>query len=174
MATSAITSVARSARTPHDDRISSGAHCGAHCGARSRGRDTGRNIGRDTNARGARGASTSSASTSPQQPVELHFTPTPNGWKVTIMLEEAGIPYTVVPVNLERGEQHTEAFRALSPNGRMPALVDPNVGSGGLSVYRRPPGGPCVSEGQQHPRGVAKRGVCSRRGCGETAPVTDV
>ena len=56
--------VARSARTPHDDRISSGAHCGAHCGARSRGRDTGRNIGRDTNARGARGASTSSASTS--------------------------------------------------------------------------------------------------------------
>ena len=57
----------RGAATPHDDRISSGAHCGARDrgrDTRSRGRDTGRNIGRDTNARGARGASTSSASTS--------------------------------------------------------------------------------------------------------------
>ena len=85
--------------------------------------------GRLTTAAVARGFSTSVL----REPVELHYTPTPNGWKVTLLLEEAGIPYTVVPVDLERGDQHTEAFRKLSPNGRMPALVDPNAG--GLPIF---------------------------------------
>lgn len=66
-------------------------------------------------------------------PLELHYTPTPNGWKVTLLLEEAGLPYVVRPVDLAKGEQHTDAFRAISPNGRMPALVDPNCD--GLAVF---------------------------------------
>jgi GST-like protein len=58
--------------------------------------------------------------------VELHFAPTPNGWKVTLLLEESGIPYAVVPVDMAAGDQHRPTFLAMSPNGRMPALRDPN------------------------------------------------
>ena len=61
------------------------------------------------------------------KPVELHFTPTPNGWKVTLLLEESLIPYKIIPVDLASGDQHREAFLRLSPNGRMPALCDPNT-----------------------------------------------
>lgn len=57
-------------------------------------------------------------------PVELHFWPTPNGWKITIMLEETGIPYRLMPVDISRGAQHRPEFLELSPNGRMPALLD--------------------------------------------------
>ena len=60
-------------------------------------------------------------------PVELHYSPTPNGWKVTMLLEESGLPYNVVPVHLASGDQHTAEFLKLSPNGRMPALSDPNI-----------------------------------------------
>jgi GSH-dependent disulfide-bond oxidoreductase len=58
--------------------------------------------------------------------VDLHFWPTPNGWKITIMLEEAGLPYRLVPVDLSMGAQREPAFLELSPNGRMPALLDPD------------------------------------------------
>src|SRR5262245_42731147 len=66
-------------------------------------------------------------------PVELYFWPTPNGWKVSIMLEECELPYTVVPVNIAHGEQFTDAFLVVSPNNRMPAIVDPD-GPGGRPV----------------------------------------
>lgn len=56
--------------------------------------------------------------------IDLHFWPTPNGWKITIMLEETGLPYRLVPVDIGAGAQDDPAFRALSPNGRMPAIVD--------------------------------------------------
>jgi len=56
--------------------------------------------------------------------IDLHFWPTPNGWKITIMLEETGLPYRLVPVDLSQGQQHTPEFLAISPNGRMPAIVD--------------------------------------------------
>jgi GST-like protein len=62
--------------------------------------------------------------------IELHYWPTPNGWKITIMLEECGLPYTVRPVNIGRGEQFTPEFLKLSPNNRMPALVDTEPGDG--------------------------------------------
>jgi GST-like protein len=62
------------------------------------------------------------------KPVELHYAPTPNGWKVTLLLEESGLPYQVKPIDMAAGDQHTEDFLRLSPNGRMPALHDPNVG----------------------------------------------
>jgi len=65
--------------------------------------------------------------------IDLHYWPTPNGWKVTIMLEETGLPYRVLPVNIGRGEQFTPEFLAISPNNRMPAIVDPD-GPGGAPI----------------------------------------
>ncbi len=69
-------------------------------------------------------------------PIELFFWPTPNGWKISIMLEELGVPYTVNYVNIGKGEQFEPAFLAISPNNRMPAIVDPE-GPGGepISVF---------------------------------------
>ena len=58
-------------------------------------------------------------------PIDVHFWPTPNGWKITIMLEELGWPYQIRPVNIGKGEQFAEEFLAISPNNRMPAIVDP-------------------------------------------------
>ncbi len=56
--------------------------------------------------------------------IELYTAATPNGWKITIMLEECGLPYTVHPVDLARGEQREAWFLELSPNGRIPAIRD--------------------------------------------------
>jgi GST-like protein len=69
--------------------------------------------------------------------IDLHYWPTPNGWKISIMLEECGLPYTVKPVNIGRGEQFTPAFLAISPNNRMPAIVDhdPPGGGGPLAIF---------------------------------------
>ena len=60
------------------------------------------------------------------QPIELWYWPTPNGWKVSIALEEMGLAYEMKPINIGAGEQFTSAFQAISPNGRMPAIVDPD------------------------------------------------
>ena len=62
----------------------------------------------------------------PQSPIDLYYWPTPNGWKVSIMLEECGLPYTVHPVNIGKGDQFRPEFLAISPNNKMPAAVDPN------------------------------------------------
>ncbi|ADH88843.1 Glutathione S-transferase domain protein [Ancylobacter novellus DSM 506] len=59
------------------------------------------------------------------RPIELHYWPTPNGWKITIMLEECGLPYEVIPVNIGRGDQFKPEFLAIAPNNKMPAIVDP-------------------------------------------------
>jgi GSH-dependent disulfide-bond oxidoreductase len=56
--------------------------------------------------------------------IDLHYWPTPNGHKITIFLEETGLPYRIVPVNIGTGEQFKPAFLAISPNNRMPAIVD--------------------------------------------------
>ena len=71
-----------------------------------------------------------------QKPIDVHFWPTPNGWKVTIFLEEAKLPYNLVPVNIGAGAQFTKKFINISPNNRMPAIVDPD-GPGGkpISVF---------------------------------------
>src|SRR6476660_5643855 len=66
-------------------------------------------------------------------PIDLYFWPTPNGWKITIMLEECGLPYTVIPVDISKGEQFKPEFLAISPNNRMPAIVDPD-GPGGTPI----------------------------------------
>jgi GSH-dependent disulfide-bond oxidoreductase len=67
------------------------------------------------------------------EPIDLYFWPTPNGWKISIMLEECGLPYRVIPVNIAKGEQFTAEFLAISPNNRMPAIVDP-AGPGGRAI----------------------------------------
>src|SRR5213078_1896933 len=61
-----------------------------------------------------------------KKPIDLYYWPTPNGWKITIMLEECGLAYKVVPVNIAKGEQFKPEFLAISPNNRMPAIVDPD------------------------------------------------
>ncbi len=66
--------------------------------------------------------------------IDLHYWPTPNGHKITIFLEEAGLSYRVVPVNIGRGEQFTQEFMALSPNTRMPAIVDHAPADGGAPI----------------------------------------
>ncbi len=66
--------------------------------------------------------------------IELYFWPTPNGWKITVMLEECGLPYRLVPVRIGRGDQFKPEFLKLSPNNRMPAMVDPEPVDGGAPV----------------------------------------
>jgi GST-like protein len=66
--------------------------------------------------------------------IELHYWPTPNGHKITLFLEEAGLPYAIKPVNIGRGEQFAPAFLAISPNNRMPAIVDTEPAGGGAPV----------------------------------------
>jgi GST-like protein len=70
------------------------------------------------------------------KPIELHYWPTPNGWKITIMLEECGVPYSVKFVNILKGEQFVADFLRIAPNNRMPAIVDPD-GPGGepISIF---------------------------------------
>ncbi len=62
--------------------------------------------------------------------IDLYYAPTPNGWKITIMLEECSIPYKVIPVNLGKGDQFKPEFLAISPNNRMPAIIDDEGPSG--------------------------------------------
>ena len=71
-----------------------------------------------------------------QTPIELYYWPTPNAWKISIMLEECGLPYVVKPINIGKGEQFAPEFLAISPNNRIPAIVDPE-GPGGqpISVF---------------------------------------
>jgi GST-like protein len=67
------------------------------------------------------------------KPIELHYWPTPNGFKISIMLEECRLPYVMVPVNISKGEQFKPDFLKISPNNRMPAIVDPQ-GPGGRPI----------------------------------------
>ena len=64
--------------------------------------------------------------------IDLYAWPTPNGFKVSIFLEEAAVPYRVIPVDIGKGEQFTPEFLAISPNNRMPAIVDTDTG---ISIF---------------------------------------
>ena len=70
------------------------------------------------------------------KPIDLYYWPTPNGWKITILLEELGVPYNVHYINIGSGDQFEPDFLAISPNNKMPAIVDPE-GPGGepISVF---------------------------------------
>ena len=69
--------------------------------------------------------------------IDLYYWTTPNGHKITMFLEEAGLPYRIVPVNISRGEQFKPDFLRISPNNRMPAIVDHHPPDGGepLAVF---------------------------------------
>ena len=69
--------------------------------------------------------------------IDLYYWPTPNGHKITMFLEEAGLEYRIVPVNIGAGAQFEPAFLAIAPNNRMPAIVDtaPQGGGAPLSVF---------------------------------------
>jgi GST-like protein len=66
--------------------------------------------------------------------IDLHYWPTPNGKKVTILLEECALPYRVVPCNIGKGDQFEASFLAISPNNRMPAMVDDDPPGGGAPI----------------------------------------
>ena len=74
------------------------------------------------------------------KPIDLYTWSTPNGRKVSIMLEEVGLLYQVFPIDISKGEQHSEAFSVLSPNNKIPAIVDHEAGihlmeSGAILMY---------------------------------------
>ncbi|MGE0625841.1 MAG: glutathione S-transferase family protein [Pseudomonadales bacterium] len=66
--------------------------------------------------------------------IDVYYWPTPNGWKVTIMLEECGLPYNVIPVDIGGGDQFKPEFLRISPNNRMPAIVDNAPADGGAPL----------------------------------------
>jgi GST-like protein len=76
------------------------------------------------------------AASAQRKPIEIYYWPTPNGHKITIMTEECGLPYTIKPVNIARGDQFKPEFLKIAPNNRMPAIIDPE-GPGGrpISVF---------------------------------------
>ena len=71
-----------------------------------------------------------------QKPIELYYWPTPNGWKISILLEELGVPYDLKLINIGKGDQFAPDFLKIAPNNRMPAIIDPE-GPGGepISVF---------------------------------------
>lgn len=66
--------------------------------------------------------------------IDLYYWPTPNGWKISIMLEECSLPYKLMPVNIRTGDQFKPEFLKISPNNRMPAIVDHEPPGGGEAV----------------------------------------
>jgi GST-like protein len=84
-------------------------------------------------AKATRRAVSKGKSRAGSKPIALYYWPTPNGWKISIMLEECRLPYTLIPVNISRGDQFKPDFLAISPNNRIPAIVDPD-GPGGRPI----------------------------------------
>ena len=92
--------------------------------------------------------------------IDLHYWPTPNGHKVTMFLEEAGLPYCIIPVDIGAGEQFQPDFLAIAPNNRMPAIVDQRAGRrrrADLAVRVRRD--PALSRGEDRP--VPSRPTCA-------------
>ena len=70
-----------------------------------------------------------------KQMIDFYYWPTPNGWKVSILLEELRIPYNMVPLNIGKGDQFDPYFLEISPNNRMPAIVDHEVDGDPVTVF---------------------------------------
>jgi GST-like protein len=67
--------------------------------------------------------------------IDLYYWPTPNGWKVSIMLEECGLQYRIVPVNIGAGDQFKPGFLKISPSNRMPAIIDNDVEGAPIAIF---------------------------------------
>jgi GST-like protein len=82
--------------------------------------------------------------------IDVYYWPTPNGHKIRMFVEETGIAYRIVPVNIGKGDQFKPEFLAISPNNRMPAIVDPEPTGGPRSLRMQStgtPGKPIASMG---------------------------
>jgi GST-like protein len=66
--------------------------------------------------------------------IDVHYWPTPNGKKITILLEELGTPYKIVPCNIGKGDQFKDDFLKIGPNNRMPAIMDHEPADGGAPI----------------------------------------
>ena len=99
----------------------------------SKGKTAAKVTKRAASARTVRAAKGGNAAPQGPKPIDLYFWPTPNGFKISIMLEECKLPYTLMPVNIAKGDQFKPEFLKVSPNNRMPAIVDPN-GPGGRPI----------------------------------------
>jgi len=66
--------------------------------------------------------------------IDLYYWTTPNGHKITIFLEETGTPYKIIPINIGKGEQFKAQFLAVSPNNRIPAIIDHAPPGGGAPI----------------------------------------
>jgi GST-like protein len=89
--------------------------------------------GKSKTVKKSKGKAVKKSAAKTAKPIELWYWPTPNGFKVSIMLEECRLPYTLVPVNISKGEQFKPEFLKIAPNNRMPAIVDP-AGPGGRPI----------------------------------------
>ncbi len=67
--------------------------------------------------------------------IDVYFWPTGNGKKITIMLEECELEYRVIPVNINKGEQHSSTYAAINPNNKMPAIIDHGAAGGALTIF---------------------------------------
>jgi GST-like protein len=66
--------------------------------------------------------------------IDFYFWTTPNGYKILIFLEESGIPYRIIPVNISKGEQFESGFLQILPNNKIPAIIDSDPKSGGAPI----------------------------------------
>ncbi|HEY2776254.1 MAG TPA: glutathione S-transferase N-terminal domain-containing protein [Candidatus Binatia bacterium] len=82
--------------------------------------------------------------------IDLYTWTTPNGRKVSILLEELGIPYRAIAVDIGQGEQNTPEFRAINPNGKIPAIVDHDAAGGPLAIFES--GAIMIHLAEQHRR----------------------
>jgi GST-like protein len=95
-----------------------------------------RAVGATQRRRPAQRLASERAMPQPTDPIALYYWPTPNGWKVSIMLEECALPYEPRLVNIGKGEQFAPEFLTISPNNRIPAIVDPDGPDGApISVF---------------------------------------
>ena len=69
------------------------------------------------------------------KPIDFYYSPTPNGWKVSIMLEECELPYNTILMDLKKGDQFQSDFLRISPNNRIPAIVDYNEKSAPVTIF---------------------------------------
>ena len=80
-----------------------------------------------------KGQTSSTRGAGGKNPIDLYYWPTPNGWKISIMLEECALAYRMIPVDISKGDQFNPQFLAISPNNRIPAIVD-HDGPGGKPI----------------------------------------
>ena len=69
------------------------------------------------------------------KPIDFYYSPTPNGWKISIMLEECELPYNTILMDLKKGDQFQSDFLRISPNNRMPAIVDYNEKNAPVTIF---------------------------------------